>query len=91
MAVGESQDCSWAARGWEKSLHFVFFSYASRAALKTDWKLEEEEEEEEAMGWTWDMIRIERKRTGYSSGWQRGAARLVFSDVSDMDDKRPLT
>jgi hypothetical protein len=25
------------------------------------------------------MIRIESERTGYSSGWQRGAARLVFS------------
>jgi hypothetical protein len=29
------------------SLHFVLFSYASKAALRTDWKLEEEEEEEE--------------------------------------------
>jgi hypothetical protein len=47
MAVGESQDCSWAARGCVRSLFFVFFSYASKAALRTDWKLELEEEEEE--------------------------------------------
>ena len=50
MAVGESQDCNWAARGCVISLHFVLFSYASKAALKTDWKLEEGEEEEEATG-----------------------------------------
>ena len=47
MAMGESQDWSSATRGWERSLHFVFFSYASREALKTDRKLEEEED---AMG-----------------------------------------
>jgi hypothetical protein len=55
MAVGESQDCSWVARGWARSLFFVVFSYASKATLKTDWKLEEEEEEE-AMGAVWDMV-----------------------------------
>ena len=58
MAVGESQDCNWAARGWVRSLVFVFFSYASNATLRTDRKLEEEEEEEEAIGW--DMVRVER-------------------------------
>jgi len=58
MAVGESQDCSWAARGWVRSLHFVFFSYASKAALRTYWKLLEEEEEE-AVEWVWDMVRVE--------------------------------
>ena len=36
MAVGVSQDCSWKARGCVRSLLFVFFSYASRAALRTD-------------------------------------------------------
>ena len=50
MAVGELQDCNWAARGWVRSLHFVFVSYASKAALRTNWKLEEEDEEEEALG-----------------------------------------
>jgi hypothetical protein len=35
-----------------RSLLFVFFSYASKAALRIDWKSdeEEEEEEEEALG-----------------------------------------
>ena len=52
MAEGESQDCSWAARGWVRRLFFVLFSYACKAALKADWKLEEggEEEEEDAIG-----------------------------------------
>lgn len=49
MASGESHDCSWAIRGWVRRLFFVFFSYASKAALKTNWKLEEEEEEEEGV------------------------------------------
>ena len=43
MAVGESQDCNWAARGCVRRLHFVFFSYASKAASRTNWKLEEVE------------------------------------------------
>ena len=42
MAAGELQDCSRAARGCVRSLLFVFFSYASKAVLKTDRKLEEE-------------------------------------------------
>ena len=53
MAAGESQDWNWAARGCVRSLVFVFFSYTSKAALRTDRKLEEEEEEpeeEEALG-----------------------------------------
>jgi hypothetical protein len=50
MAVGESQDCNWAARGWARRFLFVFFSYASKAALRIDWKLEEEEEDEDALG-----------------------------------------
>ena len=36
MAVGELQDCNWAAKGCVRSLVFVLFSYASKAALKTD-------------------------------------------------------
>lgn len=62
MAAGVSQDWSWVARGWESSLLFVILSYASKAALKTDWKLEEEEEEE-AVEAVWDM------GTGENSFW----------------------
>ena len=39
MAVEESQDCSWVVRGWERSLLFVFLSYPSTAASKTDLRL----------------------------------------------------
>ncbi len=53
--MGESQDCSWVARGWSRSFFFVVFSYAPKAALRTDWKLEEEEEEE-AVGGDWDIV-----------------------------------
>ena len=58
MAAGESQDCSWAARGCVRSLLFVLFSYASKAALRTNWMLEEGEED--AMGGFLDMVCIER-------------------------------
>ena len=51
--MGESQDCNWVARGWVSSLFFVVFSYVSRAALKTEKKLEEEGEE--AMGAALDI------------------------------------
>ena len=64
MAAGESQDCSWAARGCVRSLLFVLFSYASKAALRTNWKLEEEEEEEDAIGGFWDTVCIERGLVG---------------------------
>ena len=49
MALGESQGCSRAARGWPRSLFLVLLSYACKEALKIDRKLEEEPEEE-AMG-----------------------------------------
>ena len=65
MAVGESQDCSWAARGCVRSLVSVFFSYDSKAALKTDRKMDEEDEDEdedeEALGGVWDMAGVERR------------------------------
>ena len=54
MAAGVSQDWSWEARGWKSSLLFVILWYASRAALKTDGKLDEEEEEDVAEA-VWDM------------------------------------
>ena len=67
MAAGESQDCNWAARGWVRSLHFVFVSYASKAALRADWK--SGDLEDEAIGCVWDMVLLRgREETG---GWQR--------------------
>ena len=44
MALGDSQDLSWAARGWEAISFFVFCSYSSRAAFKIVSKLVEEAE-----------------------------------------------
>jgi hypothetical protein len=75
MAVGESQDWNWAARGWVRSLVFVFFSYASKAALRTDWKLEPEEEE--ALGWVWDMVLVESEKK-LVDGRKREQCSLVF-------------
>src|SRR6266849_5074602 len=46
-ALGESQGCSRAARGWSRRLFLVLLSYACNEALKIDWKLGEEED---AMG-----------------------------------------
>jgi len=54
MAAGVSQDWNWEARGWESSLLFVILSYAPRAALNTDRKLDEEEEVE-GVEVVWDM------------------------------------
>ena len=34
MALEESQDFSWVAKGWEVMSFFVFFLYASKAAEK---------------------------------------------------------
>jgi hypothetical protein len=59
-----------------KSLHFVFFSYAPRAALKIDWKFDEEEE---ALEWVCDIICPKRVREG-AGGRQRGVLHLVSSD-----------
>ncbi len=42
MSPGELQACSRAASGCARRPFFVFFSYAFRAALKIDWKLEED-------------------------------------------------
>lgn len=44
-----------------RSLYFVFFSYASKVALRTDWKLEEEEE---AAGGARDMVQDEKVMRG---------------------------
>ena len=42
MSPAELQACSCAASGCERRSFFVFFSYALTAALKMDWKLEED-------------------------------------------------
>ena len=57
MAAGVWQDWSWVtwvAIGWESSLLFVILSYASKAASKTNRKLDEEEDDEAAEA-VWDM------------------------------------
>jgi len=43
MAAGESQVWSRSARGWERRFFFVCLSYASKALLIIEWKLEDEE------------------------------------------------
>jgi len=55
MVAGESQDWSWAASGCVRSLFFVLVSYRSTAALKIDWKLDEEEVEGVTVFETWDI------------------------------------
>ena len=51
MALEESQDLSWVARGWEAMSFFVCFLYALKAAEKTDSKFEEGGE----VDGTWDI------------------------------------
>ena len=58
IALGESQDLSWAARGWEAMSFFVFFSYSSRAALKIVSKLGEEV----VVDGIWDILLAEGDR-----------------------------
>ena len=50
MALGQSQDCSWTARGWEAISFFVRYLYAFEAAVK----IASKSEEVEADG-TWDI------------------------------------
>ena len=52
MALGESQDWSWTARGWELMSLFVRFLYVSKAAPKIDSKSVEGIATER----TWDMV-----------------------------------
>ena len=42
IAVGESQDCTWLARGWEAISFFVCFLYAFKAAENIVSKLVED-------------------------------------------------
>ncbi len=55
MALGESQDCSWAARGWEAMSFFVCFLYASKAALK----IVSKSVGDVAVDGTWDIVLVE--------------------------------
>lgn len=52
MAVGESQDCSWVARGCKAISFFVCSLYTFKAAAMIVSKLVEEEE----VGGTWDIV-----------------------------------
>jgi hypothetical protein len=42
MALEESHDCSWVARGWETMSFFVCFLYSFKAAIKIVSKLVED-------------------------------------------------
>ena len=55
MALEESQDCSWVANGWEAMSFFVFFLYASKAAVKIVSKFGDEV----VVGGTWDIVLAE--------------------------------
>ena len=50
MALGESQDWSWAASGCARRSFFVRFLYLFKALLIISWKLEDEDEDEAAVG-----------------------------------------
>ena len=52
MALEESHDFSWAARGWEVMSFFVCFLYASKAAVKIVSKFGEEV----PVGGIWDIV-----------------------------------
>lgn len=56
MALDESQDCSWVARGWEERSFLVLFLYASKAALK----IVSKSVEDVVVDGTWDMVLVER-------------------------------
>ena len=52
MAVEESQDFSWVARGWEAMSFFVCFLYAFKAVSKIVSKIVEDLE----VDGTWDIV-----------------------------------
>ena len=57
MALGDSQDLSWAARGCDAMSFFVFFLCSSKAAVMIVAKFGEEVASVEA---TWDIVLVER-------------------------------
>ena len=52
MVLGESQDCSWVAKGWDAMSFFVCFLYAFKAAEMIVSKFVEDVE----VDGTWDMV-----------------------------------
>ncbi len=55
MTPGESQDCSWTARGWEAMSSFVCSLYASKAALR----IVSKSVGDVAVDGTWDIVLVE--------------------------------
>ena len=55
MALGESQDWSWVARGWEAMSRFVCFLYSFKAAVKIVSKFVEKVEKDG----TCDIVLVE--------------------------------
>ena len=55
MAVEDSQDLIWAARGWEAMLFFVCFLYSSKAAVKIVVTQKDVAVEDE----TWDIVLVD--------------------------------
>ena len=51
-ALGESQDLSWAAKGWEAMSFFVCFLYSFKATVNIASKFVEEAE----VDGTWDIV-----------------------------------
>ena len=60
MALGESQDLSWAAKGWEVMSSFVCLLYSFKAAAKIVSKFGEDVD----VDGTWDIA--------YSKSWDGG-------------------
>ncbi len=67
MALGESQDFSWVARGWEAMSFFVLFLYASKETLKISSKLMEEAVE----GGIFDMWLVSKEDGTALRGYNR--------------------
>ena len=55
MALGDSQDFSWVARGWEAMFFFVCLWYSSKAAAKIVSKFVDDA----AVYETWDITSVE--------------------------------
>jgi hypothetical protein len=77
MAPGESQDRSWAAKGYAAMSFFVCFLYASKAVLNLVVNIVSKSVEEVEIGETWDIVLVGRAwldawgitRKSYSSNW----------------------
>ena len=75
IALEESQDCSWVARGWEATSFFVCFLYAFKAPEKSVSKFVGDVEVDE----TWDIVLVcGRRRVGCSGKNQKVARGLQW-------------